>query len=80
MILLKIKKSDMIDRDFFQLKVLGLDSIGKACLKHIHKDRLIMRFNQMDPFLQNIELKTNILYNSVLKSPIQEGPVILYDR
>lgn len=80
MILLKIKKSEMIDRDFFQLKVLGLDSIGKECLKHIHKDRLIMRFNQMDPFLQNIELKTNILYNSVLKSPIQEGPVILYDR
>ena len=80
MILLKIKKSEMIDHDFFQLKVLGLDSIGKECLKHIHKDRLIMRFNQMDPFLQNIELKTNFLYNSVLKSPIQEGPVILYDR
>ncbi len=80
MILLKIKKTEMFHRDFYQLKVLGMDSIGQECLKQIDKDRLIMRFNQMDPFLQNMELKTNRLYNSVLKKPVQEGSVILYDR
>ena len=80
MILLKIKKTEMLHRDFYQLKVLGMDSIGQECLKQIDKDRLIMRFNQMDPFLQNMELKTNRLYNSVLKEPVQESSVILYDR
>lgn len=80
MILLKIKKTEILHRDFYQLKVLGMDSIGQECLKQINKDRLIMRFNQMDPFLQNMELKTNRLYNSVLKEPVQESSVILYDR
>lgn len=80
MILLQIKKEEMKDASFYKLKVLGFDSIGQACLKQCDASNIITRFNQMDPFLQAIHQKTWALYNSVLKHPIPERPVLIYDR
>ncbi len=80
MILLQIKKEEMKDASFYKLKVLGFDSIGQACLKQCDASNIITRFNQMDPFLQTIHQKTWALYNSVLKHPIPERPVLIYDR
>lgn len=80
MILLQIKKEEMKDASFYKLKVLGFDSIGQACLKQCDASNIITRFNQMDPFLQTTHQKTWALYNSVLKHPIPERPVLIYDR
>lgn len=80
MILLQIKKEEMKDASFYKLKVLGFDSIGQACLKQCDASNIITRFNQMGPFLQEIHQKTWALYNSVLKHPIPERPVLIYDR
>lgn len=80
MILLQIKKDDMQQASFYKLKVLGFDAIGQACLKQSDATHIITRFNQMDPFLQSIHQKTWVLYNSVLKHPIQERPVLVYDH
>lgn len=80
MILLQIKKEEMKETSFYKLKVLGFDSIGQACLKQCDASNIITRFNQMDPFLQAIHQKTWALYNSVLKHPIPERPVLIYDR
>lgn len=80
MILLQIKKEEMKDASFYKLKVLGFDSIGQTCLKQCDASNIITRFNQMDPFLQAIHQKTWALYNSVLKHPIPERPVLIYDR
>lgn len=80
MVLLQIKKEEMKDASFYKLKVLGFDSIGQACLKQCDASNIITRFNQMDPFLQTTHQKTWALYNSVLKHPIPERPVLIYDR
>ncbi|MDY5233040.1 MAG: nucleotidyltransferase family protein [Faecalicoccus sp.] len=80
MILLQIKQEEMKETSFYKLKVLGFDSIGQACLKQCDASNIITRFNQMDPFLQAIHQKTWALYNSVLKHPIPERPVLIYDR
>lgn len=80
MILLQIKKEEMKDASFYKLKVLGFDSIGQACLKQCDASNIITRFKQMDPFLQTTHQKTWALYNSVLKHPIPERPVLIYDR
>ena len=80
MILLQIKKEEMKETSFYKLKVLGFDSIGQACLKQCDASNIITRFNQMDPFLQAIHQKTWALYNSILKHPIPERPVLIYDR
>ena len=80
MVLLQIKKEEMKDASFYKLKVLGFDSIGQACLKQCDASNIITRFKQMDPFLQTTHQKTWALYNSVLKHPIPERPVLIYDR
>lgn len=80
MILLQIKKEEMKEPSFSKIKVLGFDSIGQKCLKQADSNKIITRFNQLDPFLQKVERNSWILYNSVLNQPLDKGAVILYDR
>lgn len=81
MILLQINKSTMKALPHFHAcKILGFDQKGKALLK-AHKDQIFYsRFADMPKPLQDIELKTLDLYNSVLSSPIKSHQVIYYDR
>lgn len=66
--------------DYSSVKVLGFDRVGRTLL-HAHKDAdIISRFEDLDPFLQDIEIKTDVLYNSVMKHKIKEEKVIVYDR
>ncbi len=79
MILLQIKKEDF-PSSFYGCKVLGFDSIGKQVLK-TNKDKAIYtKFCQLPDYLKDIELKTNALYNSVLKEKIEDSKVVIYDR
>ncbi|MDO4466116.1 MAG: nucleotidyltransferase family protein [Bacillota bacterium] len=73
MILLQIKKSQMEDPSFYQIKVAGFDAIGKELLKGKEK---IMKFSDMDPFMKEVELKTLSLYNSVQRHKISRQVVI----
>lgn len=81
MICLQITKEEMnAHADYTSVKVLGFDNIGRKIL-HDHKDaHIISRFEDLDPFLKEIEMKTDILYNSVMKDKIKEEKVIVYDR
>lgn len=73
MILLQIKKEQMQDPSFFQIKVAGFDSVGKELLKGKEK---IMKFADMDDFMKDVELKSLSLYDSVQKSKTSRQVVI----
>lgn len=73
MILLQIKKAQMEDPSFYQIKVAGFDSIGKELLKGKEK---IMKFADMDPFMKEVELKTLALYNSVQPAKVTRQVVM----
>lgn len=79
MILLQIKK-DEIPSSFFGCKVLGFDSIGQQLLKENKDKEIYTKFAHLSEFLKSVELKTNYLYNSVLKEKIDDTKVIYYDR
>lgn len=79
MILLQIKTEDF-NPSFFGCKVLGFDSIGQQLLKENKDKAIYTKFATLPENLKKIELKTNYLYNSVLKQDIDDSKVIYYDR
>ena len=80
MILLQIKKEDMDNSSFFGCKVLGFDSIGQQLLKEKKDNPIYTKFADLPPFLKEVELKSNALYNSVLKEDVSKQKVFYYDR
>lgn len=81
MICLQITKEEMIENtEFSTVKVLGFDSVGKQILHESKQADIVSRYQDLNPFLKNIDLKTNAFYNSVMKEKIKEEKVILYDR
>lgn len=79
MILLQIKKEQMENASFFELKVLGFDSIGKKALKNA-KTKPLTRYRDFSNFLTEIDQKSHFLYNSVMNHPNSIQGVIQYDR
>lgn len=76
MILLQIKKTDMIDTHYHEVQVLGFDAIGQKILKTNKDKKIITQFHQMSAFSQDIESKTLTLYNSVMKNKIYREEVL----
>ncbi len=76
MILLQIKKSEMMNLHFNEVQVLGFDAIGQKLLKEKKKKKIITQFHQLSPFEQTIESKTLTLYNSVMKNKIKREEVL----
>ena len=64
MILLQIKKEEFIP-SFTACKVLGFDSIGQQILKQNKGKNIYTKFADMPIFLQQIELKSDALYQSI---------------
>lgn len=81
MICLQITKEEMMENaEYSTVKVLGFDSVGKQLLHDNKGADIVSRYQDLSPFLQNIDRKTNAFYNSVMKEIIKEEKVILYDR
>ncbi len=76
MILLQIKKSEMMNLHFNEVQVLGFDAIGQKLLKEKKEKKIITQFHQLSPFEQTIESKTFTLYNSVMKNKIKREEVL----
>ncbi|MDD7280917.1 nucleotidyltransferase family protein [Floccifex sp.] len=76
MILLQIKKDEMMD-SFFGCRVLGFDSIGQQYLKEHKNNRIYTKFKDLPSFLQEVELKSQALYQNF--TSIDDNKVIRYD-
>lgn len=76
MILLQIKKNEMMNLHFNEVQVLGFDAIGQKLLKEKKEKKIITQFHQLSPFEQTIESKTLTLYNSVMKNKIKREEVL----
>ena len=79
MMLLQITKEQMrAFSEFDTVKVLGMNAIGQALLKEVKEQvPLAVRFEDLSPFLQEIEVKSRALYNSVLKTPVPAWRIIV---
>lgn len=76
-IYLQITKEQMKNMEsFHQAIVLGFDSIGQKILSENKERNIISKFNQLDPFLQELEIKCQYATNSTFK----HRKVIQYDR
>jgi predicted nucleotidyltransferase len=76
--LLQIEKEDMEKYDsYFDIKVLGFNQIGQQILKSVKKEGHIKsRFADLNPFMAQVQAKTEALYNSVLNNPLPSWKVV----
>ncbi len=67
-IFLQITKEQMKEHEsFHQAILLGFDSVGKKLLSENKDNHIISKFNQLDPFLQEIEIKCQYATNNTFK-------------
>ncbi len=67
-IYLQITKEQMKNMDsFHQAIILGFDSIGQKILSENKENNIISKFNQLDPFLQELEIKCQYATNNTFK-------------
>lgn len=79
--MLQIKKQDMKENDsFYSVHVLGFNKKGRKLLKQHKNAPIATKFNQKSPFLQQIDLKSRQLYQSVNLDMTLKTKVIYYDR
>ena len=73
-VLLQVTKEEMKMHDsFFDVRVLGFNSIGQMLLKENKGANIQTRFKDLDDFSQQVELKVQALYQSVMKQKIKDG-------
>lgn len=80
-LMLQISKKD-VDRNnhFFKAIVRGFDNTGREFLSTIKdKKKIATRFNELDSFLKMVQIKSRVLYESVMTEPIKEWKVIYED-
>lgn len=76
-ILLQITKNEMKENDSFHTSiVLGFDSIGQRLLKECKESHIISKFNELNDFLQQLEIKSQYIYFNEYHS----RKVLPYDR
>lgn len=76
-IYLQITKEQMQEHEsFHEAILLGFDSIGKKLLSENKEKHIISKFNQLDPFLQDVEIKCQYVTTNTFK----HRKVIQYDR
>lgn len=79
-VLLQLTKTEMEQNSHFNyVKVAGFNATGQRILKENKGNTILTRFQDLPPFLQNVDLKTLALYNSVLIHPLSKREVIRYD-
>ena len=73
-ILLQIEKEEMLQNDtFFDVRVLGFNSIGRQLLKEHKEANIQTQFKDLNTFQQEVELKVKALWQSVTKQKIEDG-------
>ena len=73
-ILLQITKAEMEAHDaFYDVRVLGFNKVGQQLLKENKDSNIQTRFKDLDSFSQQVELKVQALYQSVMKEKIKDG-------
>ena len=73
-IMLQIQKEEMQKHDsFYDVRVLGFNSIGRKLLKEHKGANIQTQFKDLNPFAQEIELKIKALWQSVTTKEIEDG-------
>ena len=73
-ILLQVTKEEMETHDaFYDVRVLGFNATGQKLLKANKEAAIQTRFKDLDTFNQQVELKIQALYQSVMKEKIEDG-------
>ena len=73
-ILLQVEKEEMRQNNtFYDVRVLGFNSIGRKLLKEHKEANIQTQFKDLNPFQQELELKTKALFQSVTKQKIKDG-------
>lgn len=77
--MLQITKEQMERHDsFFAIKVLGANNRGRSWLNMLPVGTPIYsRFRQQPEFLQQVEVKSRALYNSVMENPVKDSIVMV---
>lgn len=74
-IMMQITKAQMQKHGHFdQLILLGMNETGRQLVKN---HQAISRFSQLDPFLQEVDLKSRMLYNSVRPDETKRQVIIV---